>query len=118
MIAAVAGGDDFCPLHYACCSNSSTENLLEAVDFLLQADPDGIHAGSSEGELPLHVACKHGKPLELIERLFEQSPVTVKAMDNNGLLPLDAACQNPASELSVIFFLVTKDPGQLLRVKK
>jgi ankyrin repeat protein len=120
MITAVFGKDQFRPLHYACLSSNSSERLLEIVDFLLEQDPDAMHARSTTtGELPLHVACRGqaGIPLEVIERLFEQSPAAIKCVDNDGLSPLDVACGHDA-ELDIIFFLVMKDPAQLRRFKK
>ena len=79
---------------------------LDHFQSLLQLFPaNSFHSRDNEGDLPLHVACRVGAPIEILRLLVQKYAAALQTTDNNGSLPLHAACQANAPPLESIRFV-------------
>ena len=99
------------PLHSAC--ECRVKDLLEIVQMLLAADPQGVAARTKDrdGNLVIHSACeKTGLPgnvqAGIINALLEIYPESLREKDKDGNLPLHSAIETrtrlPASLISTM----------------
>jgi ankyrin repeat protein len=83
------------PLHYAFLYNKH-EAVLE---FVATKYPDFLKKPrSSDGQLPLHVACAISSLIVGIQVLLEHYPDSARQKDKQGKLPLALACKNETLE--------------------
>jgi len=76
----------------------------------VEAWPDALHAETSDGRLPLHMACNNkGVSLDIIRYLIESHPAAVQIRDHSRQLPLHWACENQL-DLEIIGCLVRAWP--------
>lgn len=93
--------------------------LLEGrllVNAILELQPDSMESPNVQGDLPLHVALKTGKPwVDVIATLINACPETATARNSvNGRLPLHLAILHyPTSESNVIRKLFKSFPGAI-----
>ena len=79
------------PLHYAFIRNKHKE----VPEFVATKYPDFLKKPrSSDGQLPLHVACVSCLSIIGAQVLLEHYPDATKQKDTQGKLPLTLACKN------------------------
>ena len=59
---------------------SAGEDLLEVVQALLSAHPDGAKALDNDGRLPLHIAVEREAPVEVVQTLLAANPRGIHAV--------------------------------------
>uniref|UniRef100_A0A7S3LGF9 Uncharacterized protein n=1 Tax=Amphora coffeiformis TaxID=265554 RepID=A0A7S3LGF9_9STRA len=67
---ACTDAQGYTPLHVACRQSSSTPTLLDAIQAIVKAYPQATVMSDHDGNLPLHVALRHGAPEEVIAVLL------------------------------------------------
>jgi ankyrin repeat protein len=78
------------PLHYACCSNASTDIIRK----LFEVCPEAVKGKNEHGQLPLHLLCRSNKGskenlLLSLSFLLDVYPDGVDMTDNFGNIPSD-----------------------------
>ena len=85
---------------------------LDHVETLLQLFPaDCFGSRDNDGDLPLHIACRVGAPVEILHLFVQAYAAALQTADNHGGWPLHAACQADAPSLDAIRFLAAQDPN-------
>lgn len=94
---------------------SSTQHLLDILEYLVQAYPKAVQIADVWGNLPLHEACDRRNedetvvfPLEAILFLVQQWPQSVRTPNCDGNLPLHLAAAATASTSIVISSISTE----------
>ena len=85
---------------------------LDQFQTLLQLFPANFFVVQTmTGQLPLHIACRVGAPVEILRLFVQAYAAALQTTDNSGGLPLHAACQADAPSLESIRYVVEKDPN-------
>lgn len=92
------------------CEDPTTS--LQDVHAILGTFPEAVKAANSNGNVPLHLACYSGAPLEIIELLVIYWPESVSQQDHNGSIPLHWACFGNAP-LQVVEYLLMRWPQSI-----
>ena len=95
------------PLHIACASGMSIEN----VEYLLDEYPEAICTPDNNGRLPFHAACtKNSITTDVLDLLAAAFPEALRTFDKQGAVPLHIALQRklPAD---IILYLIDKEIG-------
>lgn len=87
------------PLHIACKSKKSIDNIIGIVRYLISLENIIVDEQNNLGFTPLHTACYYDN-LEIAILLIETSKSLVNKTDNHGNIPLHLACCN-ISERSI-----------------
>jgi ankyrin repeat protein len=91
------------PLHYAFIRNKHKE----VPEFVATKYPDFLKKPrSSDGQLPLHVACASCHSIIGAQVLLEHYPDATKQKDTQGKLPLALACKNEVLEEEEVLDLI------------
>jgi ankyrin repeat protein len=73
-------------LHYRL-SHVEDNRIIEFAGFLLSKAPRLIASSTTEGDLPLHIACYGGFRLSVVKFLYNAHPEAIYKRDNDGLTP-------------------------------
>ena len=85
---------------------------LDQFQTLLRLLPrDSFRSQDYNGQLPLHIACRVGAPVEILHLLVLAYAPALQTTDSNGGLPLHAACQADAPSLESIRYVAGQDPN-------
>ena len=91
------------PLHYAFLNDKHEE----VPEFVATKYPDFLKKPrSSDGRLPLHVACRNATSIVGVRVLLEHYPDAAKQKDKQGKIPLALACQNKQLEEEDLLALI------------
>ncbi|KAJ6693284.1 hypothetical protein OIU85_004088 [Salix viminalis] len=74
-------------LHYA-----SSIGFLEGVQFLLRKFPDGAYERNSEGNYPIHIACK-GHSVDVVKEFLRSTPFAKEFLNKKGQNILHVAAE-------------------------
>jgi len=100
------------PLHtfMSTIRNNETENAIKTVKFLLQYDVGAVSRSNTDGDLPLHIACRWFA-LDIVKLVFDAYPEAIHVSDNGDrfyhpMTPLEIArIRNPRTDASRFFQL-------------
>ena len=103
---------DGLPIHIAC-FYGERDDTVDTIQYMLELDPELIHAEDSGGWLPIHCAAMNGTT-KSIELLLKLDPDAASKEINNGSrrLPLHLACK--WSDLSTVQALYDAYPEAIL----
>ena len=99
-------GEDYLPIHTAAGSMS-----FEFCKVLINAYPESLRVGTSDGSLPIHEVCNNGgrdDQINTIHYMLELDPESINAQDGYGDLPIHRAAMYGKS--NVIELLLKHDP--------
>ncbi|KAJ6379249.1 hypothetical protein OIU76_015963 [Salix suchowensis] len=89
-------------LHYA-----SSIGFLEGVQFLLQNFHDGAYERDSEGNYPIHIACKNDS-VDVVKEYLDIFPYPKEFLNKKGQNILHVAAENGKD--NVISYILKQDP--------
>jgi ankyrin repeat protein len=96
-INAIANGDQNCLHKLVYCGDWSgrlkkdSVRTIEFMGILLQQSPGLISAATTNGNLPLHIACSHGEDMSTIKFLYNTYPEAIYLENNERFTPLGVA---------------------------
>jgi len=83
----------------------SIAQLLALLESIHSQNPDSIHSQDSNGDLPLHVACRNNAPIKVLYFLVDQDRSTLLTVNSAGSLPIHEACRGGASLVNIKFLV-------------
>ena len=91
------------PLHLACAKKHSRYQSLslQLLQFLFKRYREAISIPDSNGDLPLHIACRNGISVEAVAYLTRCYKQAMLALNNNGETPFNLLLQNKGLDLNV-----------------
>jgi len=92
-----------------------TLNHLQTLLWLLPRD--SFRSQDNNGQLPLHIACRVGAPLDAIRFVVEQDPNAVHSANNDDALPLHLLCESRPS-VQAVQYLLTMYPNALIYMQE
>ena len=113
---AIRDMNNMLPLHVVCGAFKSGGGSVDVIKYLIEIYPESVEEGNQKGDLPLHVACWGGAPLQVVQYLYKKTPKSVRDQERYGgklwtpglWTPLHHACNGGGSPLEVIRYLVGK----------
>lgn len=82
------------PIHIFC--SSCTESIQYGLDqSLIRRFPAALRQPNADGDLPMHLAAKSGRPWEYFKNICEAYPDGAQHRNMKGELPLHIALKNP-----------------------
>jgi hypothetical protein len=102
------------PLHYLCKKNRAPLSTIKAMIEAAPAALSSTDAGTKN--LPMHIACWYGQPLDIIGALLSANPMCVKRADKDGNLPIHTAASFASPD--VVQLLLEADPSTAATLNK
>jgi ankyrin repeat protein len=72
-------------------SHVEDNKIIEFIEFLLERAPGLISSSTTEGDLPLHIACCDGFRFSVVKFLYNAHPEAIYRRNNAANTPLDEA---------------------------
>jgi len=105
----ITNGDGDGPLHVACHNPTTVPATLQWLLAVSGSTAD-VAVRDSTGALPLHLAARVSKSVDIVQSLVECFPQALQCRDYHGDLPLHEACR-AAQSLAVVTYLVEQYPA-------